>query len=261
VVPVQTADFSWTSTFNFSTNANRLISLTNDLYKLDTDFFNTGGTGEPIQTYTNRVQVGEKLGNFYGYKVVDVDAAGRWIYQNKAGEQVTYDKFSRTDEDKQVLGNGLPKYYGGWNNSFRYKKFDFSVTMRGAFGFQILNTQRMYYENTSVTQYNRLRSAYEPVFGKTVLNNTVPLEYNSYYIENGDYWKIDNLVLGYNFQPNVIKYIKNLRVYVATLNTATITKYKGLDPEVNRLGLAPGVDDRDRYPTVRTFTAGLNVTF
>ena len=261
LVPVQTKDFSWTTTFNFSTNSNRLITLQNDLYKLDTDFFNTGYTGEPIQTYTNRVQVGEKLGNFYGYKVVDVDADGKWIYENKAGERVSYDKFSRTEEDKQVLGNGLPRYYGGWNNNFRYKKFDLSVTMRGAFGFQILNTQRMYYENTNITQYNRLRSAYEPVFGKAVLNNTLPLEYNSYYVENGDYWKIDNLVLGYNFQSNPIKYIKNIRVYVSTLNTITITKYKGLDPEVNRLGLAPGVDERDKYPTVRTFTAGLNVTF
>jgi TonB-linked SusC/RagA family outer membrane protein len=261
LVPVQTKDFSWTTTFNFSTNSNRLVSLQNDLYKLDTDFFNTGYTGEPIQTYTNRVQVGQKLGNFYGYKVVDVDADGKWIYETKAGERVGYDKFSRTEEDKQVLGNGLPRYYGGWNNSFRYKKFDFSVTMRGAFGFQILNTQRMYYENTNITQYNRLRSAYEPVFGKAVLNNTLPLEYNSYYVENGDYWKIDNLVLGYNFQSNPIKYIKNIRVYVSTLNTITITKYKGLDPEVNRIGLAPGVDDRDKYPTVRTFTAGLNVTF
>ena len=119
----------------------------------------------------------------------------------------------------------------------------------------------MYYENTGVTQYNRLRSAYDPIFGKAVLNTAMPLEYNSYYVENGAYWKIDNITLGYNFQPDLIKYVKNLRVYVSTLNTFTITGYKGLDPEVNRLGLAPGVDDRDKYPTVRTFTAGLNITF
>lgn len=261
VVPVQTKDFSWTSTFNFSTNKNTLLSLNNDLYQLTNDFFNTGSTGEPIQTYTSRVQVGQKLGNFYGYKVVDVTSDGKWIYETKEGKQVAYDQFTHSEDDKQVLGNGLPKYYGGWNNSFRYKHFDLNVTMRGAFGFQILNFQRMYYENTGVTQYNRLRSAYDPIFGKAVLNTTMPLEYNSYYIENGNYWKIDNITLGYNFQPNLVKYVKNLRVYVSTLNTFTITGYKGLDPEVNRLGLAPGVDDRDKYPTVRTFTAGLNVTF
>ncbi|OGX91787.1 SusC/RagA family TonB-linked outer membrane protein [Hymenobacter coccineus] len=261
VVPVQTKDFTWTSTFNFSTNKNTLLSLNNDLYQLTNDFFNTGYTGEPIQTYTSRVQVGQKLGNFYGYKVVDVTSDGKWVYMNKEGQSVPYDQFTHSEDDKQVLGNGLPKYYGGWNNSFRYKHFDLGITMRGAFGFQILNVQRMYYENTGVTQYNRLRSAYDPIFGKAVLNNTMPLEFNSYYVENGDYWKVDNITFGYNFQPNIVKYVKNLRVYVSTLNTATITKYKGLDPEVNRLGLSPGIDERDKYPTVRTFTAGLNVTF
>lgn len=261
LVPVQTKDFSWNSTFNFSTNQNRLVSLSNDLYQSTTDFFNTGYTGEPIQTYTNRVQVGQKLGNFYGYKVVDVTNDGQWIYENRAGEQVAYSQFAHADADKQVLGNGLPKYYGGWNNNFRYKNFDLGITMRGAFGFQILNIQRMYYENTGVTQYNRLRSAYEPVFGKAVLSTAMPLEYNSYYVENGDYWKIDNITFGYNFKDNPVKYIKNVRLFITTLNTFTFTKYKGLDPEVNRLGLAPGVDDRDKFPTVRTFTAGLNLTF
>lgn len=261
VVPVQTARFTWNSTFNFSTNQNRLLSLTNDLYTLTNNFFNTGYTGEPIQTYTNRVQVGDKLGNFYGYKVVDVTSDGKWIYLNKDGQQVAYDQFTHSEDDKQVLGNGLPRYYGGWNNTFRFDRFDLGITMRGAFGFQILNVQRMYYENTGVTQYNRLRSAYDPVFGKAVLSSLMPLEYNSYYIENGDYWKIDNITLGYNFKPDLVKYVKNIRVYVATLNTFTITGYKGLDPEVNRLGLAPGVDDRDKFPTVRTFTAGLNLTF
>ena len=261
VVPVQTKDFSWTSTFNFSTNKNTLLSLNNDLYQLTNDFFTTGYTGEPIQTYTSRVQVGQKLGNFYGYKVVDVTSDGKWIYENKDGQQVPYDQFTHSEDDKQVLGNGIPKFYGGWNNNFRYKRFDLGVTMRGAFGFQILNVQRMYYENTGVTQYNRLRSAYDPIFGKAVLNTTMPLEFNSYYIENGSYWKIDNITLGYNFQPNLGKYVKNLRVYLSTLNTFTITGYKGLDPEVNRLGLSPGLDERDKYPTVRTFTAGLNVTF
>lgn len=261
LVPVQTKDFTWNSTFNFSTNKNKLVSLSNDLYQSTTDFFNTGDTGEPIQTYTSRVQVGQKLGNFYGYKVVDVTSDGQWIYENSKGEQVAYSQFAHADADKQVLGNGLPKYYGGWNNNFRYKSFDLGITMRGAFGFQILNMQRMYYENTGVTQYNRLRSAYEPVFGKAVLSTAMPLEYNSYYVENGDYWKIDNITLGYNFKDNPIKYIKNVRVFVTTLNTFTITKYKGVDPEVNRLGLNPGVDDRDKFPTVRTFTTGLNLTF
>lgn len=85
--------------------------------------------------------------------------------------------------------------------------------------------------------------------------------YVSYYIENGDYWKIDNVTLGYNFNTKSLKYIQRARIYVAALNLATITGYKGIDPEVNRVGLDPGNDERDKYPTTRTFTAGVNLTF
>lgn len=261
LVPVQTKSFVWNSSFNFSTNRNKLISLTNDLYSLTNNFFTTGYTGEPIQTYTHRVEVGKRLGDFYGYKVVDVTDDGQWIYLNKSGEQLPYSQFTHSEDDKQVLGNGLPKYYAGWNNNVQYKRLDLGITMRGAFGYQILNFQRMYYENTGVTQYNRLRTAYDKVFDKAVLATSMPLEYNSYYIEDGDFWKIDNITLGYNFKPNTLKYVKNLRVYVSTLNTFTITGYSGIDPEVNRIGLAPGNDERDKYPTVRTFTFGANLTF
>lgn len=257
-VPVKNKDFEWTTTFLFSTNGNKLVSLSNDLYQTTNDYFTTGGTGEPIQTFTNIVFIGKGIGDFYGFKVVDIDESGKWIYENKNGERVGYNDFGHSFEDKRVLGNGLPKYYGGWNNNLRYKNFDLSVTMRGAFAYQILNFQRMYLENPTIVNYNRLKSSTEKVYGKAVL--TAPLEYNSYYIENGDFWKIDNITAGYNFNPK-IKNIQRARVFLSTLNTLTITGYKGIDPEVNRSGLSPGNDDRDKYPTTRTFTAGINLTF
>jgi hypothetical protein len=159
-----------------------------------------------------------------------------------------------------VLGNGLPKFYLGWNNTFRYKNFDLSISMRGAFGFQILNFDRMYLENTQTTSYNRLKSAYNKIYGKAVLSKAENLEFNSYYIEDGDYWKIDNITLGYNFSINS-KYLKSARVYISSLNTLTITGYKGIDPEVTIDGLTPGNDYRDKYPTTRTFTIGFNANF
>lgn len=260
VIPVISKNFEWSSSINFSTNSNKLISLSNQEYKTTTPYFNTGYTGEPIQTYTHRVEVGRAIGEFYGFKVIGVDDAGKWIYQGKDGKPVDYATFKAADEDKQVLGNGLPKYYAGWNNNLRYGKFDLAVTMRGAFGFQILNFQRMYYENPGRTQYNQLRSAYDKVFGKAVLEKNVPLQFNSYYIENGDFWKVDNITLGYNI-GKIKNIIKNTRIYVSMLNSLVFTGYKGIDPEVNRLGLSPGDDDRDKYPSVRTFTFGLNAAF
>jgi hypothetical protein len=259
-IPVAKKNFEWTSSVNFSTNNNKLVSLSNNQYKTTTPYFNTGYTGDPIQTYTHRVEVGRAIGEFYGYKVIDIDENGKWIYEGSDGKPVAYDDFKASDEDKKVLGNGLPKYYAGWNNNLRYKMFDLAVTMRGAFGYQILNFQRMYYENTGRTQYNQLRSAYDKVFGKTVMDKNVPLQYNSYYVEDGDFWKIDNITLGYNI-GKIGSIVKNTRIYVSMLNSFVFTGYKGIDPEVNRLGLAPGDDDRDKYPSVRTFTFGLNATF
>ncbi|WP_258861645.1 SusC/RagA family TonB-linked outer membrane protein [Marinilabilia salmonicolor] len=259
-IPVRNSDIEWSTTVSFSTNTNKLKSLSNELYQTEKDYFTTGGTGEPIQTYTHRVDIGGPIGNFYGFKVVDVDENGKWIYQDGEGNLVSYDDFERSDENKQVLGNGLPKYYASWNHNLRYKNFDLSITMRGAFDYQILNFERMYLENTKTTQYNRLQSAYDPVFGKAVLSNEVDLEYNSYYIEDGDFWKIDNITLGYNI-PLKGDTFKSFRVYASSLNTLTITGYKGIDPEVTASGLAPGNDNRDKYPTTRTFTLGVNVSF
>lgn len=261
ISPIRKGDFKWTTTFSFSTNSNKLVSLSNDLYKVTVPYFNTGNTQDPIQTFTSIVQVGHNIGDFYGYKVVGVSDDGYWKYQQPDGKVVPYNEFNHSFKDKQVLGNGLPKYYGGWNNNISYKNWDFGVTMRGAFGYQILNFQRMYYENPGIINYNRLKTAYNKVFGTAVLNKNVPLEFNSYYVENGDFWKVDNINLGYTFRNLKAKYVRNLHVGLSTLNTFLITGYKGIDPEVDVSGLAPGLDQRDTYPTQRTFTLNVSASF
>ncbi|WP_455667982.1 SusC/RagA family TonB-linked outer membrane protein [Phocaeicola sp.] len=262
VVPIQNKDFEWSATGTFSLNSNKLISLSGSVFKSDYDYFNTGTVEYSGQVAdSHRVQVGESIGNFYGFKVVDVDADGRWIYEDRNGELVNYKDFTHAPEDKHVIGNGLPKWYAGWNNTLRYKNFDLNVTMRGAFGFQIINGGRMNYENVKNSRYeNRLKSVNDLVFGKHTLSAEVEPEFNSYYVEDGDYWKIDNITLGYTF-GQIGKYIKSLRLYGSVLNALTITGYKGIDPEVSTDGLTPGYDTRDRYPSVRSFTFGVNVKF
>lgn len=259
-IPFKTKDFQWNSTVTFSTNSNKLKSLSNDLYQTSSDYFMTGWIEEPVKTESHIVRIGHRVGDIYGFKVVDVDDEGKWIYQNKDGELVGYDEFTHSFEDKQILGNGVPKWYLGFNNQFRYKNWDLAVNMRGAFGFQIINGTRMFYENRSRQDWNRLRSAYDKVYGKVVLNSLCSEEFNSYYVEDGDYWKIDNITIGYNFNK-FSKWIKALRLYASVNNAITITGYKGIDPEVSTSGLAPGYDNRDTYPHTRSFTFGLNVTF
>ena len=271
VIPVKTSNFTWNAGFTFSTNKNKLVSLSNDKFQTTNDFFYAGYTGEPIQIVTHRIKIGGPIGDFYGLKAVDITHIGDefgtdnsdkdhmegvWIIEKPDGTRIPATKSSL--EDRQVLGNGIPKFYASWNNNFKYKNFDLSVNMRGAFGYQILNFSRMFYENPTIG-YNTLNSAYDKVYGKLVLKDVQ--RFVSYYVEDGDYWKIDNATLGYTFSLNNRNTFKNLRIYASGLNLMTITGYKGIDPEVRQTGLDPGNDERDKYPTTRTFTFGVNVTF
>lgn len=257
-IPIKTNSFQWNTSVNFSHNKNKLVSLSNDKFQTNS-YVDEGDTGSPIQSTTHRIEVGKPIGNFYGYKTIDITDEGIWVLQGKDGNPKAFAE--RDASDRTYLGNGIPKWYVNFNNTLRYKGFDMSVSMRGAFGGQILNMQRMYYENNTIA-YNRLHSAFDKVYGKAVLRSEH--EYVSYYIEDGDFWKIDNVTLGYTFpmQKSFLKnYVHNLRVWFSTTNLLTITGYKGMDPEVDVSGLTPGVDSRDKYPTTRTFTLGLNITF
>lgn len=281
-VPIRKKDFEWNTSVSYSTNSNKLVSLSNDLYKTSTNYLQVGAIFPPIQTFSHLLKVGGPVGDFYGFKVVDIgndptDVAnyGQWIYEGSDGKHVKYSDLTHSFGDKRVIGNGLPKYYASWNNNFRYKHWDLSITQRGAFKFQVANLQRMMLENPTQIQYNVLKTTFNKVYGKTQLKS--PVEFNSYYIENGDYWKIDNITLGYNIYNTGIKYIHSARFYVSSLNTFIITHYKGIDPEVSlrngtsyaqsgvaqtpTAGLDPGMDSPYKYPTTRTFTLGLNVTF
>jgi len=256
VTPVQTDNLQWTANLTYSTNTNKIVSLSNDEFQLTNDFFDEGYTGEPIQISTHRVQEGEPIGNFYGLKSVDITDDGIWIIERPDGTRVPATE--ATNDDRQVLGNGLPKAYYSWNNTVRYKNWDLMVNLRGALDYQILNFSRMFYENPTIS-YNTLDSAYDLVYGKAVLQDVQ--RFVSYYVEDGDFLKIDNVTLGYTLPKDAIKFAQTFRIYASGLNLATITGYKGIDPEVNRNGLAPGNDERDKYPSTRTFTLGINFTF
>ena len=254
-------NFRWTTSANWSKNDNLLKDLSSETFRVQGDCFFQGGTGEPIQQSTHRVCAGQPIGNFFGWKSVDIDDNGEWIVLNKDGQPIPIRQ--ATSNDRQVIGNGLPKQYAAWNNNVRFGNFDLDLNMRGAFKFQILNFQRMYYENPKIILYNMLKSAFEPVYGKRPVN--YDLAYVSYYVENGDYWKIDNATFGYTIPNRFIgRFTSNVsgaRIYVSGRNLYTFTGYKGMDPEVSITGLAPGNDNRDQYPTTRMFTAGVTVSF
>jgi len=246
-------DFSWSVTGNVSYNKNKLINLSGDKYKRD--YLNLGNTGAPMQQYTHRIETGEALGNFYSWRVEGLRDEGTAWQVVGAGDETP------GEEHKMVVGNGMPKVFSGITTNLRYKNVDMTIALRGVFGFDILNQYRMERETLSwLATYNLPVSAFEKPFGGEYYN-FAPSIYSDYYIEKGDYVKLDNVTLGYTFGLGGQSYIKKARVYISGLNLLTFTKYKGMDPEIAISGTTPGVDWLRNYPSTCSFILGLNLNF
>lgn len=262
-IPVTTENFEWNTVLTLSHNTNKLISLSNDLYQTE-NYINTAGLGEPISQPTHRLEVGKAVDRFFGIKSVGVSENGLWLVEHPTTGEVTEltDAMLPDDNWKQDLGNSLPKVYMGWNNTFKYRDFDLSMQFTGQFGFKILNEARAYYENNSVN-YNRLQSVLDAPYGDRVLAGNQKQTFVSYYLENGDFLKLTNLTFGYNIPlKRGNKWLEALRVYFSAENLFTITSYKGLDPELqNADPISSGIEWRDNYPTIRSYTVGLQATF
>lgn len=262
-VPVQTKNWRWETQATLQHNSNKLLSLSNDLYQTDNTQW-LQGVGDPVTQYTHRVAVGESLGQIWSLKAVGVSDQGLFLIENpKTGQCAEFYQEMRNDYDNwyEYMGSGIPKFTLGWNNTINYKDFDLSLQCNGQFGYKIINQQRVFYENNAHA-YNKLKSAADAIGGNRPLSGAQSQVVTSYYIENGDYFKLSSLTLGYTYTPKKKTYIQNARLYGSIYNVFTITKYKGMDPELGSDNFwYAGVDDRDKYPTVRSFTIGLNVTF
>lgn len=262
-VPVRTKDFEWKTVVTVSANKNKLLSLSNDMYESNS-FMDTGGLGEPISISTHRMEEGRALGEFYGLKSVGVSENGLFLIEKPDGEVVEFSNDQlKNDEYRQYLGSGLPKVYLGWTNNLSYKNWDLSMQFTSQLGFKILNEPRAFYENNSIA-YNRLKSVEEaPYGGQYTLSSSQPQTFVSYYLEDGDFLKLTNLTIGYTFPiKKNNKYIKGVRAYLSGDNLFCITGYSGLDPELsNWYPTSAGIDARDKYPSIRSFTFGLNLTF
>jgi TonB-linked SusC/RagA family outer membrane protein len=262
-IPFKTKDFEWKTTFTGSYNKNKLLSLSNDLYETE-NHLDMGWLGEPITIATHRMEVGKAVDNYFGLKSVGVSENGKFLIENPTtgkAEEFTANMLTN-DTYRQYLGHGLPNFYLGWNNTFKYRDFDLSMQFTSQLGFKILNEARCFYENNAVA-FNRLKSVLDaPYGGQYTLSNQQPQTFVSYYLENGDFVKLTNITLGYTVPLKPNKYVSNVRAYVSADNLFCITGYDGLDPELsnNTMGYY-GNDYRDKYPSTRSFTFGVNVTF
>jgi TonB-dependent starch-binding outer membrane protein SusC len=246
--------FSWNTGLNLAHNANKITSLTNPLFpggdSVRISQPDGGGqTGSTLQI----LKAGRPLGQFFTLEYAGKNEQGVSQYINREGNLTTTPGIGR---DYKYLGSPQPKLLLGWTNNFRYGNFDLNIFIRGVFGNKIFNATRADLFRPSTAQFTNILTevADESV---TDVNS---YRYSSRFIESGSYVRLDNATLGYSFK-DVSPYIKNLRLYASVNNAFVITGYKGIDPEVNQGGIAPGVDANNFYPKTRTVLVGVNVTF
>jgi len=201
------------------------------------------------------VQEGGKVGQFYGYEYAGHDADHNMLVYNAKGEKVPAS--SADPNDKRYIGNGTPSHFLSWNNTLRWNNFDLNIAFRGAFGFEIFNMRKYGMGLQGSGSDNVLRSAYledrDVHTGGGVIS--------SYFLEKGDYFKLDNVTLGYTV-PLRSRLIDNLRVYVSAKNLFTITGYSGNDPSiVTSTGITPGVDANSAYPSATQVALGVTLRF
>lgn len=277
-------DFKWTTDLNLSANRIQVLAL--------------GPDGSPIisrqatsaNAPTHITQVGAEPGSYFGYRVTGV-------YQNAAdvansphipGEskpgQLRFEDVdgngSISSDDRTILGSPFPDLTYGVTNTFAYKAIDFSFTLQGVQGFEVLNMGRRYAANYAGS-YNVFRSASQgwrseaepgnglsPMIdrntgafpGSNLINNITSL-----FVEDGSFLRIRNITLGYVLPAGLLSRagLANARLSVSVQNAFTWTDYEGYNPEVSAQGgstLVPGVD-AGGYPLARTVMFGLNVGF
>ncbi|WP_153800791.1 SusC/RagA family TonB-linked outer membrane protein [Foetidibacter luteolus] len=245
----------WNTSANFSTYNVKLASLNKDLAGSYVGATNLGTPGQE-QTEITRAMEGEKIGILWGAVYRGLNKEGRYLFDDGNGDT------TRSDAYKTIIGNGLPDFELGWSNTFRYKNFDFNFFLRGAFGHQLVNTYRGFYENGTpsvVNNYNVVKTKY---FNPGLNDQQI---FSSLFVEKASFIKLDNATIGYNFNLSSRGAIKSLRAFITGQNLFVITDYTGVDPEVRYSDgtniLAPGVDRRETWVRTRAFTLGVNLQF
>lgn len=256
MVPIQTNDWRLSVTLVGATNDNIFESFSNDIYK-GASYYNVCTMDNPNNPgYLQRIEEGKRIGNYYTYRYAGVDKSGDWLIYDAHGNIIPVSE--GTEADKTITGNGLPWFTGGLTANLTWRDFDCTLSLRGAAGFQLFNVHDFYY-GLQIMDTNVLTSAYARNAHITKGKNVI----SDYFLEPGDYLKIDNFSLGYTWKPN-FRYLERLRVFATAANLYTLTAFTGIDPSVYEVnGLTPGTFDGSAYyyPSVFQFIFGVQLGF
>jgi TonB-linked SusC/RagA family outer membrane protein len=245
----------WTTGINWSMGQTKLTKLSSDAYQMAyLDLYQKPGPGS--SEYFFRVEEGGKIGQFYGYEHAGVDENGLLLIYDNNGNAVPAAQADPTY--KRNIGNGAPKHFLSWSNSLSYKNWDLSMLFRSALGFEIFNMRKYGMGLKGSGTDNVLRKAYTDYADVESSGGII----SSYFLENGNYFKLDNVTLGYTYSPKSRQLVENLRIYLTAKNVFTLTGYEGNDPSiVTSTGITPGIDSNSAYPQATNFTLGVTVRF
>ncbi|WNJ20068.1 TonB-dependent receptor [Pontibacter sp. G13] len=304
-VNISQKEFLWTSNFNISFNQNKVLDLG------DAEEFTVTAIGENRNDYI--VRVGESIGAMYGfvadgiYNYDDFEEFNELSNEEAALLMDGFDRASETftpkegvplragisrfrpgvikfkdlngdgvidTDDRTIIGNAMPKHFGGFSNNFSYKGFELSVFMNWSYGNDIYNNNRVRGMATAIPFFNKLgfiRDRWTPENPDTDIisiwgtgDGGADDINNTFYIEDGSYLRLSNITFAYNLPKNFLTRIgvKGCRLYVAGDNLHVWTNYTGYDPDVSvgNNQLTPGLDF-DSYPRMRTYRMGASIQF
>ena len=288
LVPVQTKDFTWSMDFNIAMNRNKVTALTNDQYSL---MRSVSWDQRFNSQYPYITQVGKPSGMMYGYIYEGtykpeefnggVSLKDGIPYMTEVGQDKVKPGDPKyrdingdgliDDNDRTVIGCGQPLHTGGFGNTFNFYGFDLNVFFAWSYGNDVLNANRLYFENGSITNTNQLKSYKDRYIPNVNETSDIPrvqangmFVYSSRVVEDASFLRLRNVTLGYTLPRKVLRkmHFDTMRVYLSGENLWTLTNYSGPDPEVSTRNsvLTPGFD-WSAYPRAMGVTAGVSFTF
>ncbi|MBO4665437.1 MAG: SusC/RagA family TonB-linked outer membrane protein [Paludibacteraceae bacterium] len=263
-VPVKRGNWTWTSGLTLAWNKNHITKLSDPSkgfnYSTSPQGSLYGNKFNGSDSYTQILEEGGIVGQFYGYKFMGINSEGQWVYEDQYGDPTTNPQTS----DKKYLGSAQPAVTYGWNNTVKWKDLDITIFFRGVLGNKVLNATRFMYTPDGTdpsTDYNffvKDVASHNGAGGGAVYADYQ--HFSDYWLEDGSYLKCDNITVGYTFRFPESKYVRSLRLYATGQNLFTITSYSGLDPEINTSCIDyPGIDINNYYPKTGSFLFGVNL--
>lgn len=288
---IERKNFTWQTNFNISFIRNELKALADGVDAM----YARSGFDSNFTAYDYVAMVGESLGLIYGYEFDGIYQSDDFYTSASTGELILKPgvtdnqrytegvepgvvKYKDQDgdgvittNDRTVIGNALPKWYGGITNTFNFYGVDFSFMFQFNYGNDVYNATRLFSTQSRLGRKNMLAEVADR-WSPTNASNNVP-KYDGYitndvysrFVEDGSFLRLKTMTLGYTFPREWTKKFKvsKLRVYAQAQNLFCITGYSGYDPEVSMAAsnpMTPGLD-WGAYPKSRIFTVGLDLQF